>query len=578
MQGYHSMTGRQSIFRWSGMLLVTACPWLASAATLTGNFTAHSTGTSIELTALGSVDWIHWGRFTEFAYDRKAGGATAISDFSVVGNPQSSEGPFRRSELNAGCNWQNGIQNSFVTNTTAGVYIIGTNKGFHFTAPADTTNRVLRVYVAADDGGGNLTAVLSDNISIAYTNTSDSPTQGFYTLVYAADSADQTLTVTWTGATNSSVVTLQAAALALPTDNNPPAVTLVSPEPNAILPDTAIQVLLALASDTDGSVSLVEFFAETNKVGEATSSPFTILWTNAPAGRHVLTAKATDNSGATGISKPVEIFVHTLGGVVVGNGTAPPLNVVLSEEGTNDWAHWGLSSAASINRKGSVTSQISNLTAIGTQPVLRYADNFTRYTWTNGTPITNAVDTPTGVYIYGLTNGFELTLPASQQLRTVKVYVGLYAARANFQAWLSDASAPAFSDTTLNNHYNNAYRVYTLQYAAASGGQTLTIRHTALNSHDTIFGNVTWQAVTLSGMPAQSSPVILLIDPKTTADAFSFSFVTDSGPVYEVEFTDSLPPTIWMPLTNFAGSGGIWTVTDPFAPGIASRFYRVRAE
>jgi hypothetical protein len=559
-------------------LLIALCPWLASAATVTGNFTTHSAGASIELTDLGPVDWIHWGRFTEFAYDRKAGGATAISDFSVIGNPLSSEGPFRRSDLSASCSWQNGLQNSFATNTTAGVYIIGTNKGFRFTAPADITNRVLRVYVAADDGGGNFTAALSDNSSISYTNTSGSPIEGIYTLEYAADSADQTLTVTWTGAADDSVVTLQAAALAFATNNNPPAVTLVTPELNANLPAAGIPVVQALASDSDGTVSLVEFFADAIKIGESAISPFSILWTNPAVGLRVLTAKATDNIGATADSKPVEVFVHTLGGVLLGDGATPPASVDLSDKGTNDWAHWGLTNAASFNRKAGVTSQIGNLIAIDMQPVLRYADNFTRYSWTDGTPTASAVDTPTGVYIYGLTNGFELNLPAGPQLRTVKVYVGLYAARANFQAWLSDASAPAFTDTTLNNHYNNTYRVYTLQYAAASENQTLTIRHTAFNSHDTVFGNVTWQAVTLSGLPMPPSPVFRLLNPKATADDFSFSFATDAGSAYEVEFTDSLPPTNWMPLTNFAGSGGIWTVTDPFAPGNTSRFYRVRVE
>jgi hypothetical protein len=248
----------------------------------------------------------------------------------------------------------------------------------------------------------------------------------------------------------------------------------------------------------------------------------------------------------------------------------------LSDEGTNDWTHWGLVSAASINRKAGVAPQIGELKAIGPRPVLRYADNFTHFNWTDGVPTANATDTPTGIYVFGLTNGFELNLPASPQLRTVKVYVGLYGARANFQAWLSDASAPTFTDTTLNNHYNNTYRVYTLQYAAASEGQNLILRHTAFNSHDTVFGNVTWQAVTLSGLPVPLSPVLRLLDPKATADDFSFSFATDPGPVYEVEFTDSLPPTNWMLLTNFAGSGGIWTVTDLFAPGTTSRFYRVR--
>src|SRR6185295_15649882 len=37
--------------------------------------------------------------------------------------------------------------------------------------------------------------------------------------------------------------------------------------------------------------------------------PFWLVWSNVPPGRYVLTAEATDNEGATGLSRPVEIKV-----------------------------------------------------------------------------------------------------------------------------------------------------------------------------------------------------------------------------------------------------------------------------
>jgi len=561
---------KNTILRQSLAAQLFLLPWTTNAATLTGSFTALPSGTNINLTALGPVDWIHWGQFTEFAYDRKVVPTNLISDFTVLGNPIPANGPFQLSTLSSGYSWQDGLQNPFVTNTTTGTYLIGRNNGFSFSVPAGTATNVLRVYVASLAGGGNFSASLSDASAGPFSSSSASVVEGYYTITNAGASAGATLHVTWTGSGNSSVIVLQSAALAHLATNNPPSATLAIPALNATFSATSTQTLQAVASDSDGTVSLVEFFAETNKVGEATGSPYIINWTNPPAGLHSLTVKATDNNGATYTSRGVDVFVYTNGGSLLGSGALPPPNVMLSDEGTNDWAHWGLSSSTNFDHKAGVTQQISNFTAIGNNSVLQYADNYSAFSWTGGTPTDNASASTTGVYIYGLTNGFELTLPAGLQRCTVKLYVGLYAARANFRAWLSDASAPAYSDTTLVSNYDNAYRVYTLDYKAASNDQTLKIRHTTLNTHDTVFGNVTLQAATLSlALP----PTIVITNVVNTPDSFGFSFATEPGTNYQVLYSDTLSPANWLPLTNFAGDGNVWTVVD--TNKTSSRFYRV---
>jgi len=54
-----------------------------------------------------------------------------------------------------------------------------------------------------------------------------------------------------------------------------------------------------------------------------------------------------------------------------------------------------------------------------------------------------------------------------------------------------------------------------------------------------------------------------------------FSFPTDLGPDYIVEYKSNLTDPGWMRLSTNAGTGGIVEITDPTV-GIASRFYRVR--
>ena len=103
-------------------------------------------------------------------------------------------------------------------------------------------------------------------------------------------------------------------------------------------------------------------------------------------------------------------------------------------------------------------------------------------------------DTTTGVYVIGINHGFEIKAPADTTLKTLKVYVGTYGAKGKFQASLSDLSAPAYVDSSLDNAANGPGGVYTINYAARSAGQTLTIKWTGAFMNDPTVGNVTLQA------------------------------------------------------------------------------------
>ena len=60
--------------------------------------------------------------------------------------------------------------------------------------------------------------------------------------------------------------------------------------------------LTATASDPDGSVSLVEFYNGSTKIGQSTSNnnTYTYTWNNRSAGTYNLKARAKDNTGAFG--------------------------------------------------------------------------------------------------------------------------------------------------------------------------------------------------------------------------------------------------------------------------------------
>lgn len=91
--------------------------------------------------------------------------------------------------------------------------------------------------------------------------------------------------------------------------NVAPSVTLTAPTNGASFTAPATVSLSANASDVDGSVAKVEFFADGKLIGTSTAAPYSVTWANAAAGSHQLTAKVTDNDGATTVSAAVSITV-----------------------------------------------------------------------------------------------------------------------------------------------------------------------------------------------------------------------------------------------------------------------------
>jgi subtilisin family serine protease len=93
--------------------------------------------------------------------------------------------------------------------------------------------------------------------------------------------------------------------------NSPPSVTLTSPAANTSFTTPANVQIDATATDTNGTVAKVDFYAGGSLVGTDTTSPFSTTWVNVPAGNYILSAIATDNLGATATSNPVSITVTT---------------------------------------------------------------------------------------------------------------------------------------------------------------------------------------------------------------------------------------------------------------------------
>jgi GH18 family chitinase len=121
------------------------------------------------------------------------------------------------------------------------------------------------------------------------------------------------------------------------TPNNPPSVTLTAPSNNTTLSAPASISMAADASDSDGTVAKVEFYNGAQKLGEDLTSPYTYTWTNVAAGNYTISAKATDNAGATATSAIANVTVSTVSSQTRVVGYLPTWNNIANDAGNIDY-------------------------------------------------------------------------------------------------------------------------------------------------------------------------------------------------------------------------------------------------
>lgn len=130
------------------------------------------------------------------------------------------------------------------------------------------------------------------------------------------------LAVTSHNVSASATASFTNVAVRVPTSaNTPPSVSVTSPSSGAAFTSPATLVVGAEASDPDGLVTGVNFFANTVPIGTSAVAPFTLNWTNVPAGSYSITAVATDNGGGSTTSPAVRVTVESPGAVTPDSAT-----------------------------------------------------------------------------------------------------------------------------------------------------------------------------------------------------------------------------------------------------------------
>lgn len=161
----------------------------------------------IDLTREGTLDWVLWGLGGNTGIVRKSNGNLLSGELKKSGDGYRDATP----GFGLGANWTDGTPVKAASDSHASLWWNGVGHGYTLSAPADSTERVLRVYVGGIEGARcKLTAHLSDGSAPDYVSTTWNGNRAFdwspvpsaftavYTLRYRAAASGQKLLVTWT--------------------------------------------------------------------------------------------------------------------------------------------------------------------------------------------------------------------------------------------------------------------------------------------------------------------------------------------------------------------------------------------
>jgi len=240
------------------------------------------------------------------------------------------------------------------------------------TSPAANTNfttpALITISANAVDTDGSIAKVeffngsakLGEDATAPFSITWNNVAAGSYTLT--AKATDNTGLATTSAAVNVTVKTPAA-----------PTVAITTPTTNTSFTAPATIAISANAADTDGTISKVEFYNGTTKLGEDLSSPYTFTWNNVASGSYTLTVKATDNSGLPTTSAPVEITVKA--------PVAPVVTITAPTAASSFTAPASINIAASATDADGTINKVeffNGTTKLGEDATAPYA-----YNWTN---------------------------------------------------------------------------------------------------------------------------------------------------------------------------------------------------
>lgn len=315
--------------------------------------------TNVNLTSIGLVDWADWDGTNSAltATDFKSGAGHTIANPTLIGGAvQAYTGDARTK------NWTNGT-NTGTSSNNGGEFNNGgaTGNGFQIVLPADTNTRTVWVYIGGFDLGtpATVTCSLSDGSaspqtdSTTLTGSAGTSVDGLVKLVYAANSASQSLTLQFKINANTGNVTIQAVAIQSSTASGVSGSAAIA-EGADIVAGTGVTTIVGTAAITEG--------ADTVSASGTTSVTGTAAIT-----------EGADTVAGTGVTTIVGTAAITEGtDTVAGTGVTTIVGTAAIIEGTDTVAASGTSGSA-VNGTAAITEGADTVSAAGTTTIVATA-------------------------------------------------------------------------------------------------------------------------------------------------------------------------------------------------------------
>jgi GH35 family endo-1,4-beta-xylanase len=294
-------------FTWSGVVAGT----YTITARATDNGGATTTSAAITITVSGSVPQTPYGGTPALipgiieAENYDLGGQGVAFNETTPGN---SGNAYRTDDVDVE-----------VTGDISGGYNVGwiaEGEWLEYTVSVtETGNYDLHVRVASENSGTSLRIEMDGadiSGSVAIPNTGAWQTYQTVTVPNIGLTAGQKVMriVMETSWFNLNYVSFTTPDTTIP--NVPPTVNITAPASNSNFNAPATITISANASDSDGTITNVQFYNGNTLLGSDATAPYTFTWSGVATGTYTITARATDNDGATTISSPVTVVVNTV--------------------------------------------------------------------------------------------------------------------------------------------------------------------------------------------------------------------------------------------------------------------------
>jgi hypothetical protein len=370
---------------------------------------------------------------------------------------------------------------------------------------------------------------------------------------------NQTLRIYYTGA-GLNINWIQFSSTII---NTPPAVTLTAPANNTSIDVNTAVTCSATATDTDGTVSKVDFYAGATLIGTDTSSPYSISWTPTTAGTYAITAKATDNGSAVTTSAASSLVANSvvvypsIPGTIQAEAytamfgiqtetttdTGGGLNVGYTEAG--DWMDY----AVNVETAGTYTVSFRVASQVTTGKIeLRNSAGTTLATLTQGS---------TGNWQTWVTQSVTANLAAGNQ--TLRIYYTGAGLNIN---WIQFTATTGSTTVTLNPTADAYVRGGT--YAATNYGTTADLFVKSAPETDGLYTRKAYMQFSVAGMTGVESAVVRLYAGTVSPFSVKVNETTDSWTETAINWNNAPVAGTLIATTAITAAGAYyeWNVTS----------------